>query len=1123
MKLKELFNKKKESSIDSLIKEGNLKKIVNYIENNDIYIKFDLEKYLILAIQSKNSDFLEYLESQNFKFPKTINDLNILSFALSETSNLDIISHIIKSPSFTKEYSYGLTPFEMALKMQYDFKLFKVLIDNDILENSMSKLPISHQILDNNEIEDTVRGAIFAYLLEEKNLNLNEDILNTEPLIVKAYKKEDYTLLFLFLFYGARIKHIANEYGETFEKDNMRAISNALLNNQPKEDYKYFLPFLSYEDLKYFLDSLTTTKDMQILLCIAKNNLFNNKCKIELFDLALQKGCDINEINDDAQGQNVLQYICENFIFGKNIETVEFLFEKGAIFNLNKKQPLVFCINGNETHLIRYLVEKQNIDINELDCYGHGAINGFIDDTYLDTLEKQIEMINLLVKLGLDINQKVIGLPEDDYPKSSIIDILIADKKSHPFIEYLLKTYEELELGRITSFIFKHELNDELCKLVIEKDPYFEYDAYFVKKFKKKEYRYSAQFLEMAIDWQRKELAEYLIDTYPQMRGYHENISLISLAYNKNFSNSFIKKLILKDTNLNREYKSEDKFGITISETSLIRVLRYTVEEKYVDDAYELIDFMIDNGADANIPLKKYNIPDYYLDEEGALICASLDNDISIKLFDLLIDKGNVKPNIQISNLNQTQIQSIMYTRDLDDEHKLEALKYFHKKCGGLNLVQQDRKGYNLFLFATSNCLPKCLQYLIDLGSDIHIIGGEDNSPAIHKAISNYYFVDKTKRAQTVKVLIDAGVDFEQFDSEQLTAVMSAAKYGCFEALVTLLENGAKANSKNKANSNATNVLITEDYLKTEHFYSYDDRENIEENKSKILAVLKDYGCDLDNVPLEGSTILNNSIGFNLKTIFNTLLQLEVDINKPDKNGITPIMVAIEFSDLFFANTLLQSEDINLLVEDNNGENLIFKAIKRGNDSNIIDLIDYLKENGVPFKNLENGMNPLIFASYFCHFNLFEYLLNFVDDINTKDNFGLSAISWSLQSNLNIPQEQRVESIKTLISLGADINTLDNQERTLLHLCVITHCDLVFEYLVSLENSIDINQKDSNGDVAISLLIQNYFEGIYDNNNDFFEYFFTKLISSGANIEDAKSIATKYEEDSYLKSFMESF
>ncbi|NVJ54265.1 MAG: hypothetical protein HWD90_11245, partial [Campylobacteraceae bacterium] len=49
-------------------------------------------------------------------------------------------------------------------------------------------------------------------------------------------------------------------------------------------------------------------------------------------------------------------------------------------------------------------------------------------------------------------------------------------------------------------------------------------------------------------------------------------------------------------------------------------------------------------------------------------------------------------------------------------------------------------------------------------------------------------------------------------------------------------------------------------------------------------------------------------------------------------------------------------------------------------------------------------------------------LLNLVDDINEKDNFGSSAITWTLQSNLDIPDELRFESIKTLVSLGANID-----------------------------------------------------------------------------------------------------
>ncbi|NVJ54264.1 MAG: ankyrin repeat domain-containing protein, partial [Campylobacteraceae bacterium] len=871
MQFNKLFNFN--NDIEKLIEKGNINKIEKYLKKNNIDFQANIEHFFNLAIASENSNFLEYLVSLNLKFPESIDNLSLLSFALSKNANLDIIKYIVSNDNFSNTYDYGLTPFEIALQMNYPYELFKYLIDNNILDTSSSNLPLEHQIIDNETLDEELRGAIFIYLLENVERDLNYDIQNTDPLIVKAYNKEDLTLVYLFLLYGAKIKYIHSVYEDLFDKEGMSYISDFLLENQPKEDYKYFIEFLTFENIKTFISSLDNTKHMKLILHICNNTLITDTQKAELISLCLEKGSDINEVNDDAEGLTPLQFMCKNFVFGKNIQLVEFFINNGAKFNHNNKQPLESCINGNELYLIKYLINS-GVDINELNFEGHGAINGFIDTTYLNTLELKVTMLETLIDLGLNINQKVEGIDNDEYAKTTLFDILSLDKDNHEFLEYILKNHPELEIGNEMSMIFNRELSDEICKLVIDKNPTFECENFFEKEFGKETFYYSAQFLDMAIHWKRKELADYLIDNYPQMRGYNENISLISHAYNRNFPVSFIKKLIAKDSNINREYKRKDKFNITITETSLIRVLRYTSKEEEFDECYELIDFMLDNNADANISLKKYNIPDYYLNEEGVLMFAvSRAENLNTKLFDLLIDKGNVDPNKPVSNLMQTQSQSLLHSIDIDDDVKYAYLKYFHEKCG-LNLEIMDRKGYNLFLTTTSNCLPKCMQFLIDLGANVHIIGGSDNSPAIHKAISNYHFVDKTKRAQTVKVLIDAGVDLEQFDSEQLTPLMSASKYGCFEALVTLLENGANPNNKNETNCNAANVLITYDYKETEHFYSYDDKENIEENKSKILAVLKDYGCDLNNVPLDGSTILNNAIGYNLKTIFNTLLQL---------------------------------------------------------------------------------------------------------------------------------------------------------------------------------------------------------------------------------------------------------
>ncbi|RXJ97837.1 hypothetical protein CRU98_11965 [Arcobacter sp. CECT 8986] len=1030
MQLKNLFAFNNNEDLESLILKGKIKKIIKYLDKNSINIKENINDFLRLGIKSENKNFLEYLISLNIVIPNNIDGLSVLSYGLNETSNLDIITYIIKNDSFTKEYDYGFTPFETALEIKADLKIFKILIDNNILQNSIARLPILHQLVEDDNITYQLKIDVITYLLKNKEIDLNEEILGQKSLLEKAYDTQNKYLIELFLSYGASIKTIHKFYKNIFltEKE-IAKMSTVLLEKQPLKDYKYFSTYLTFNDFKKLFFKFEDIKNMQIMTLICENVLIENSEKIQLCKIALERGCDINEQNKDSEKLTVLQYYCRSYIVGKDFSFIDFLFDNGAIFNYDNNSSIANCVFLNQIPLIKHLVNDKNIDINEINKNGQGAINGLIGFRFLQTVEDKIKMLKVLMQLGLNINQKVISNSKDESPKSSIIDILLDNEDNHPFLEHILKTYKEIELEEQISFMFAKKANDKLCKLLIEKNPNYISDFYYSLEIDEKKYHYSAQALDMAINWERKELAQYLLDNYPNMKTYTEHRSLIEMALSNNFSVDFIKKLIEKDPNLNRVYyctktNPSTQKKITTTETSLIAVLA-CLGNISTDKITQIVSCLLENNADANIPLTKTNLGHAAIKEEHPLLYA-VEESFEENLLDILITKGNIDLNEQRGGRNESIICSCLGVRGLSDEAILKHLKFFTKKCK-IDLEQQNTQGDTLLLKASTECLPKCVNYLIELGSDVHIVGGFDNSPAMHKAISNYPHLDKTKRAQTVKVLIDAGVDIEQFDSEQLTAVMSAAKYGCFETLVTLLESGANCNNKNESGYNAVNVTIPSDF-NTKN-YSYDDKDNFEENKSKILAVLKDYGCDLDNVPLEGSTILNNSIGFNLKTIFNTLLQLEVDINKPDKNGVTPIMVAIEFSDLFFANTLLQSEDINLLVEDNNGENLIFKAIKRGNDSNIIDLIDYLKENGVPFKNLENGMNPLIFASYFCHFNLFEYLLNFVDDINTKDNFGLSAISWSLQSNLNIPQEQRVESIKTLISLGANKHDVINIAR----------------------------------------------------------------------------------------------
>ncbi|NVJ53592.1 MAG: ankyrin repeat domain-containing protein, partial [Campylobacteraceae bacterium] len=875
MIFKNLFKSKTED-FDTLIQKNNIDKIIKYINHNNINLQENIEEYLILAIDNNNYKFLQYLATQNLEFPSNLEGVSILSYALSNKTQTSVIETIIKNKCFCIEYPYGFTPFETAIRNQQDIEIFKLLIDENILEYKFPNPSIAHQILQEIKLSDNLKINIFNYLIKNDKFDINELNQNNQFLIQVAFDLKNKRLVEFFLECGASIKTIHEDFTNLFTTvDEIEKVSPFLVKKQALSDIKYFSSFLSYDDFMELLHKLDDLKNIQILHLITSNALINFLGKINLCKIALEKGCLIDELNSDNEKLTSLQYFCKNYTLSlSDFSLIDFFLDNGAVFNLNNNSMLVFPVLYNNTKLVEHLVSKRGIDINEINAEGEGVINALVSFLYLDTIDKKIKMLKHLLKLGLDINQKVVGINTDTAQNSSIVDILLDDQNNHALLEYILKNVDDVILEDQISYMFAKKANDNLCKLMIEKNPSYTSDFYYKVTIDFEKYYFSAQPLDMAINWERHELAEYLLNKYPNMKTYTEHRSLIEMALSHNFSIDFIKKIIDKDPDINRLYyftrnNASSKEKVTTKQTTLISVISCLKNIKR-DKVVEIIEYLLEKGADANIPLTKTNLGHAAINEEHALLYALKEN-IDKQLLDLLIDKGKIDLNELRSGRNESLVLSSLGAVKLSDESLLEHLKYFRTKCD-FDLEHKNAQGDNLLLKAASRCLAKCIEYVIDLGSDAHVIGGFDNSPAIHKAISNYTYLDKYKRAQTVEVLLKAGVNKEQFDSEQLTPLMSACKYGCFEVVVKLLENGANPNNKNSANSNAATVIIPHDFNYKN--YSYDDEENFEENKSKILAVLKDYGCDLNNVPLDGSTILNNAIGYNLKTIFNTLLQL---------------------------------------------------------------------------------------------------------------------------------------------------------------------------------------------------------------------------------------------------------
>ena len=123
--------------------------------------------------------------------------------------------------------------------------------------------------------------------------------------------------------------------------------------------------------------------------------------------------------------------------------------------------------------------------------------------------------------------------------------------------------------------------------------------------------------------------------------------------------------------------------------------------------------------------------------------------------------------------------------------------------------------------------------------------------------------------------------------------------------------------------------------------------------------------------------------------------------------------------------------NIPLNVDDNNGENLIHKAINIENilkkELHRLNIIKFLVQNGVnPDKPNKDNQTPLHLACKNQYSDIVEYLLSLGVNLNYQDNYGAVPFHYALQGKINLLEEEK--DIQDFIPKEKKINEIKKNE-----------------------------------------------------------------------------------------------
>ncbi|NVJ53847.1 MAG: ankyrin repeat domain-containing protein [Campylobacteraceae bacterium] len=1046
--------KKKDSKIEDLIKNNDIESLKEQITSSNVNEKENNSTYpLHYAVIHNNKEAVDYLFSIGAKVETAKKDVtdNVLKI-LIEQNNHNILQAFINQKIVIPRLILATPIIHYSLIKKVSFDFFKTLIENKVqLEEHEEQSALQKALEVNSEIEiikyliklDTQNIHIFnkkKNILEEIILSPMDNLKKTELIkFIKEHtnislnqktKDEEQTILELvinlkqtmvakeMILLGVDFSKIKYQLNTIFEKGDLEEIINIIISRQLNlVDYCFML---SYEKINDYFTNCDTLKNTLAILNVVENPKLLNEQKIELINLAIKKDANINEVDIQNNTTALLNY---SKIIRENTPTdlLKLLLEYGAKIEICEQSALFYSIKSNNLDIFNLFIEYK-ADVNFLTNEGKSLANFIIEDEIIGNKEDYIiEILKICMKNNLNFNIKSTILIDEEPTQIDMFSMFLY-KVKEKVIDFLLN--KNIELDKDNDFVFyaiKYLIKANLQKRVIDLNPTYEYKDFFMINYK----RDNAQALGIAISFAKEKLISLLVDTYPNMKSHCEIKEIYLDLVEKNFDLEVIKKLILTDSNINREYDDNGIYTYTI----LLKCAKRINDEKYnkTQKYIELFEFLLQNGADINIQ-------QIYHDEkiDSSTIFSLLANEkkVNEEVFNLLFKYG-ARLDDKTSVFKENIIQNIINKNadHMSDDVIISYLEYFDEKMK-IDLEDTNLDGMTLLLTACFACKPKTVEWLIQKGADITVKGGKLNANVLYMTICSNRHVKAIDRLETLKVLINNNADIEEL-SNNLTALMASCFYGTYICTEYLLENNAKVNAKNKDNITALNYTIQGDT-------AYDSPFSVESVKTRTIQLLHKYGADLDNIPDTRDSALVTSILDNKREIFECLLDLKVDVNKKDINGMTPLMFAVVQGHIYFINKLLEEPTLKINEVDTYNANALYFTLYRNNKNEAVSIFDKLVAKQIEESVIEDGVTLLHKACEIGNFELIPSILSFTKyDINVLDDFGATPVLMLILSNYNMNEFLKIKILKYLVEKGANINIIDKEDNHILNSSIL--------------------------------------------------------------------------------------
>ena len=193
----------------------------------------------------------------------------------------------------------------------------------------------------------------------------------------------------------------------------------------------------------------------------------------------------------------------------------------------------------------------------------------------------------------------------------------------------------------------------------------------------------------------------------------------------------------------------------------------------------------------------------------------------------------------------------------------------------GANPDTCDSTGKGLVHYLAERGDKTRLEIALDYGSNINLKTPLTQKTAAHFAV----FAEET---DCLALIINRGGSFDEPDRDGKTPLFYATKHRRLGAVSLLTAHGAKTLNENPFNDRATKVMLLE-------------MNKPDANPDTIFGAISN-GANINATDFEGKTLLHTSVARGFPGMIRKLISLGADPDIGDKDGLTPLMMAIRLN-----------------------------------------------------------------------------------------------------------------------------------------------------------------------------------------------------------------------------------